>query len=195
MSAAVENTCDLEVGMVVLRSIKEVLTPPKVSKPKVKGVTSKSKISLPCTSPPIIPACTAAPFATASIGSTPLSICLPMYSSTNFTTAGMRVGPPIKIILLISEGFSLASLSACCTGSFIRLMVGLISSSSLALVIFICMCLGPLASAVMKGKLMSVSIVVESSIFAFSAASLTRFIAILSATKSTPEDCLKSFTI
>ncbi len=47
-------------------------------------------------------------------------------------------------------------------------------------------CLGPEASAVMKGRLMSVSIIVESSILAFSAASLSRCSAILSFDRSIP---------
>ena len=45
-----------------------VLTPPIVSIPRVKGVTSRSKTSL--TSPPSTPACIAAPIATASSGLT-----------------------------------------------------------------------------------------------------------------------------
>jgi hypothetical protein len=42
-------------------------------------------------------------------------------------------------------------------------------------------CLGPEASAVMNGRLISDSLVVESSILAFSAASLRRWTAALSA--------------
>ena len=45
------------------------------------------------------------------------------------------------------------------------------SSFSFARVSFISRCFGPLASAVMNGRLICVSCVVESSIFAFSAAS------------------------
>ena len=54
LSAAVVKICFLLVGIVVLRSIKTVITPPKVSIPKDKGVTSKSTISL--TSPAKTPA-------------------------------------------------------------------------------------------------------------------------------------------
>ena len=66
--------------------------------------------------------------------------------------------------------------------------------SSLARVIFIRRCLGPEASAVMKGRLISVSIVVDSSILAFSAASLSRWRAILSRERSMPDSFLNSPT-
>ena len=56
-------------------------------------------------------------------------------------------------------------------------------------------CLGPLASAVTKGRLISVSIVVESSCFAFSAASFRRWSAILSFDRSMPWSFLNSATI
>ena len=45
LSAAVENTCDFFVGIVVLRSMSGVSTPPSVSMPSVSGVTSKSSTS------------------------------------------------------------------------------------------------------------------------------------------------------
>ena len=53
LSSAVENTCDFFVGIVVLRSIKRVNTPPKVSIPKDNGVTSSRTTSLtsPCKTP------------------------------------------------------------------------------------------------------------------------------------------------
>ena len=56
-------------------------------------------------------------------------------------------------------------------------------------------CFGPEASAVMKGRLISVSCVVESSILAFSAASLRRCSAIRSLERSIPSDFLNSATI
>ena len=54
LSAAVENTCDLDVGIVVLRSINLVNTPPKVSIPNDNGVTSNNNTSLtsPANTPP-----------------------------------------------------------------------------------------------------------------------------------------------
>jgi len=70
LSAAVENTSDFLVGIVVLRGIRVVITPPKVSIPRDRGVTSRSSMSL--TSPERTPAWTAAPSATTSSGFTPL---------------------------------------------------------------------------------------------------------------------------
>ena len=52
-SAAVEKIWLLVVGMVVLRSIRRVNTPPIVSMPSESGVTSSSSTSL--TSPPSTP--------------------------------------------------------------------------------------------------------------------------------------------
>ena len=66
LSAAVENIWLFCVGIVVFLSIKGVDTPPSVSIPKVKGVTSKSNTSL--TSPDKTPPCIAAPSATTSSG-------------------------------------------------------------------------------------------------------------------------------
>ena len=54
------------------------------------------------------------------------------------------------------------------------------------------MCFGPAASAVMNGRLTSVSSVVESSILAFSAASLRRCMAIGSFERSIPWSFLNS---
>jgi hypothetical protein len=53
-------------------------------------------------------------------------------------------------------------------------------------------CLGPDASALMKGRLISVLDVLESSIFAFSAASLRRWRAIRSLDRSIPSFFLNS---
>ena len=53
-------------------------------------------------------------------------------------------------------------------------------------------CLGPLASAVMKGRLISVDMVEESSTFAFSAASFSRCSAIRSCRRSMPCSRLNS---
>ena len=69
---------------------------------------------------------------------------------------------------------SFASLSAFKQGCTVRSMSSETSDSSLERVSLTLRCLGPEASAVMKGRLTSVSIELESSIFAFSAASLIR---------------------
>ena len=59
----------------------------------------------------------------------------------------------------------------CFRGETIRSSSSEVSSFSFARVSFISRCFGPLASAVMNGRLIWVSCVVDSSIFAFSAAS------------------------
>ena len=69
------------VGMVVFLSMILVITPPMVSTPKERGVTSSS--SKPSTSPPSTPAWIAAPMATHSSGLMPLNGSLPV----NFFTA------------------------------------------------------------------------------------------------------------
>ena len=69
LSAAVVNVSLLDVGMVVLRGISVVATPPIVSIPRLRGVTSSSSRS--CTSPCSTPAWMAAPIATTSSGFTP----------------------------------------------------------------------------------------------------------------------------
>lgn len=71
----------------------------------------------------------------------------------------------------------------------------LVSSLNLALVKVKSRCLGPVASAVINGKLIAVEITPESSILAFSAASFKRCIAILSFLKSTPFSALKDSAI
>ena len=56
LSEAVENTSERRLGIVVLRSIIIVVTPPKVSIPRVSGVTSRSSTSVTPSSPTMIPA-------------------------------------------------------------------------------------------------------------------------------------------
>mmetsp|Transcript_23002 Transcript_23002/g.38864 ORF Transcript_23002/g.38864 Transcript_23002/m.38864 type:complete len:219 (+) Transcript_23002:9049-9705(+) len=53
LSSAVEKICDFFVGIVVLRSIRRVNTPPRVSIPMDRGVTSSRTTSLtsPCRTP------------------------------------------------------------------------------------------------------------------------------------------------
>ena len=94
LSSAVEKTSDFFVGIVVLRSISRVMTPPLVSMPSVSGVTSSSRTSL--TSPASTPAWIAAPTATTSSGLTPRCGSLPVSSLTFSCTAGMRVMPPTR---------------------------------------------------------------------------------------------------
>ena len=91
-SAAVEKTSDFFAGTVVLRSIKRVITPPRVSTPRDRGVTSSSRMSF--TSPAKTPAWMAAPTATTSSGFTPWQGSLPTSLRTRSCTAGIRVEPP-----------------------------------------------------------------------------------------------------
>ena len=192
LSAAVVKTLLLEVGIVVFLSINGSLTPPKVSIPNVSGVTSSKTISL-VTSPAIIPACIAAPIATASIGSTPDSGSFPTTSPTIFLTNGILVGPPTITILLISEWESFASSNAFTIEGLHRLTIGPINSSSLALVILNSRFFAPVdESCAMKGKVTSVSITVDNSILAFSADSRILAVAVISFERSMPSFFLNS---
>ena len=93
----------------------------------------------------------------------------------------MRVMPPTRITSSTSEAESPASLRAVRQGSTSLASSSAQRLSSLARVSLMFRCFGPFWSAVMKGRLMSVSMEVESSHLAFSAASLRRCRAILSA--------------
>ena len=114
LSAAVEKTWLFLVGMVVLRSISLVNTPPIVSMPRDSGVTSSS--SRPLTSPPSTPPWIAAPTATHSSGLIPLKPSLPVSFLTSSCTAGIRVEPPTSRTLEISLAVKPASDIACLTG-------------------------------------------------------------------------------
>ncbi len=166
--------------------------PPSVSIPRESGVTSSNKTSF--TSPASIPACIAAPIATHSIGSMPRSTFLPATSSTNFWTAGILVGPPTSIILSRSSFVNLASSMACSIDFLQRSMIGFTNDSSFALVSLCWKCFGPSFVAERKGRFMSVSSVVDSSIFAFSAASSSLCIAAESFVISMPSAFLNSST-
>ena len=156
-SSAVENTCDFLVGIVVLRSISRVNTPPSVSMPSDSGVTSSSSTSL--TSPCSTPAWIAAPTATTSSGLTPLCGSLPNNCFTTSCTFGMRVMPPTRTTSLISAAVRPASLIACRHGSTVFCTRSSTSASNLARVSFMVRCFGPDASAVMNGRLISVCVV------------------------------------
>ena len=101
LSTAVEKTWLPDVGMVVLRSMILVKTPPRVSMPRESGVTSRSRTSL--TSPTRTPAWIAAPIATHSSGFTPLLGSLPRMDLIASWTAGIRLEPPTRMILSISS--------------------------------------------------------------------------------------------
>ncbi len=159
-----ENTSDLRVGIVVLRSMSLVMTPPLVSMPRVSGVTSSSSTSL--TSPASTPAWMAAPTATTSSGLTPRCGSLPVRSLTFSWTAGMRVMPPTMTTwsMVAPE-----SSRACLVGPSTRLSRSAQSSLSLARVRRWFRCLGTESTAVMNGRLICVSCAEDSSALAFSA--------------------------
>ncbi len=194
LSEAVEKISLFRVGIVVFRGISVVITPPIVSMPSDSGVTSSSSRSL--TSPASTPACTAAPTATTSSGFTPLCGSLPNSSLTIAWTFGMRVDPPTSTTSSIFDGSRPASASACLVGADGLLQQILDELLELRPRQLHLQVLGTgLASAVMNGRLMSVSITVESSILAFSPASFRRCSAIRSLPRSMPSLFLNSAMI
>ena len=151
--------------------------------PIERGATSNSSKS--STSPANIPPWIAAPRATASSGFTERSGSLPPKNNLMaFCTAGIRVEPPTRIILSMSSGLRSASRRDSFTGRIVPSIKSLANSSNFDLLISISRCLGPVSSAVMKGRLREVVRVLDSSIFAFSAASRSLWSAILSCPKS-----------
>mmetsp|Transcript_41946 Transcript_41946/g.108636 ORF Transcript_41946/g.108636 Transcript_41946/m.108636 type:complete len:317 (-) Transcript_41946:776-1726(-) len=131
LSAAVENTCDFLVGMVVLRLMRRVKTPPMVSMPRLRGVTSSSRMSF--TSPRSTPPWMAAPMATTSSGLTEWHSCLPPKNSDRISwTRGMRVEPPTSTISSTASGPSPASARTWETGSIRRWSRSALMSSNSA---------------------------------------------------------------
>ena len=104
----------------------------------------------------------------------------------------MRVWPPTSTTSSISLASTPASFSACLLGGIERWTRSSTSCSSFGRVSRMFRCFGPEASAVMNGRLMSVSWALESSILAFSAASLRRWMAIGSLPRSIPWSFLNS---
>ena len=194
LSSAVVNVLLFDVGMVVLRSMSGSRTPPSVSMPRVSGVTSSRTISL-ATSPAMMPAWMAAPIETASMGSTPDSASRPMTPLTNLLTDGMRVGPPTMTIFAMSEVCRDASARAFSIDGRHLSTIGPISPSSFARVRRTSRFFAPDGSFAMNGRFTSVSITVDSSIFAFSAASRTRVIAVWSIERSMPSFFRNSSTM
>ena len=133
-------------------SIIVVITPPRVSIPKVRGVTSKSRTSVTPESPTIIPACNAAPIATASSGLTPLNGALPTSFSIAVWTAGTLVDPPTRITLSTSPLDRPASFIARLVGARVLEMSGSTSSSNLDLERLMSRCSGCPSLLVMNGR-------------------------------------------
>ena len=190
LSSAVENVCEVLVGIVVFFSMSLVMMPPSVSMPSDSGVTSSSSTSF--TSPASTPPWMAAPTATASSGFTSLRGSLPKNSFTYFCTSGMRVWPPTRMTSAMSCVPMPASFNAMRQGSMVRFTSSSTRLSSLARVSLMLRCLGPDASAVMYGRFTSVCWLEDSSILVFSAASLRRCTASGSLRTSTPDSLRNS---
>mmetsp|Transcript_11052 Transcript_11052/g.47198 ORF Transcript_11052/g.47198 Transcript_11052/m.47198 type:complete len:225 (+) Transcript_11052:547-1221(+) len=140
LSEYVENTCSFLVGMVVLRGMSTVMTPPTVSRPMDRGDTSSRSrswtFSLP--SPDRIAACTAAPYATASSGLMDLHSSLPLKKSTRSDcTLGMRVEPPTMTISCTEDLSIFESLRHFSTGSMHLRKRSMLSSSKRARVMLV----------------------------------------------------------
>ena len=128
MGRAVVKIWLLRVGIMLLRVIIGVATPPSVSMDKVSGVTSIS--TSPCAAAPVAPAslpppcssapCTAAPMATHSSGFRLWLGSLPSSSRTCRSTAGIRVLPPTSSTLPSWLAEMPASRKAFCTGVTVR---------------------------------------------------------------------------
>ena len=146
LSAAVEKTSDFFVGIVVLDSISFVITPPIVSIPRDKGVTSSNKTSF--TSPERTPPWIAAPTATTSSGFTPFEGAFLKCFSTTAWIAGILVEPPTKITSSISEAVIPASFKALWHGLIVFWISLSESCSNCALVNVLTRCFGPEAVAV-----------------------------------------------
>ena len=147
LSSAVEKTCVFFVGIVVFFSISALETPPRVSMPRDRGVTSSRSTSF--TSPDKTAAWIDAPTATASSGFTSLRDSFPKKSVTFCWTKGMRVWPPTKITSSIFDTSRSASWIATFKGSKVLSTKSSTKDSNFARVSFWTKCLGPEASAVM----------------------------------------------
>mmetsp|Transcript_32269 Transcript_32269/g.80930 ORF Transcript_32269/g.80930 Transcript_32269/m.80930 type:complete len:230 (+) Transcript_32269:901-1590(+) len=112
-----------------------VMTPPTVSMPRVRGMTSRRTMLSRCflPSPLRIPPWMAAPYATASSGLMPRLGSLPSKNCLRSSwTLGMRVEPPTSTISSMSDFLSLASSSTLRTGPRVFLNRSMFSSSKRA---------------------------------------------------------------
>mmetsp|Transcript_17782 Transcript_17782/g.35712 ORF Transcript_17782/g.35712 Transcript_17782/m.35712 type:complete len:207 (-) Transcript_17782:541-1161(-) len=144
------------------------------------------------TSPRSTPPWMAAPMATTSSGLTPLEGFLPKNPSTVSCTLGMRVIPPTSSTSFSSDFFTPESFRHVLHGVNVRSTSFSTSDSNFALVRRTFKCLGPEASAVMKGRDISVELSPSSSLLAFSAASRRRCMASASLLRSRPDSFLNS---
>ncbi len=95
----------------------------------------------------------------------------------------------------MADGDSSASARALRVGSMVFSTRSSVSSSNFARVSVMSRCFGPVASAVINGRLMLVVVTPDNSILAFSAASFSLWAAILSLRRSMPLSRLNSAAI
>ena len=117
---------------------------------------------------------------------------MPKKFLTSSITFGILVIPPTNITSFISDADKPASLRAVWHGGIVLVIKSSTKASNFALVIFKFMCFGPVLSAVINGKFISVWAAEDNSIFAFSAASFNLCNANLSDFKSIPFSFLNS---
>ena len=184
LSIAVENISVFFVGIVVFASTNLVHTPPIVSIPSERGITSRRTTSPIELSPAIIAPWIAAPIATASSGFRDLLGALPKNFSTARWIAGILVEPPTSRTSSISLTVIPAFLIADLQGSIVLFTILSIIFSNTDLESVLTKCTGTPSIAVIYGRLMSVVVVLDNSILARSAASFNLCIAIGSFDKS-----------
>ncbi|VUT26204.1 MAG: hypothetical protein MASP_01380 [Candidatus Methanolliviera sp. GoM_asphalt] len=114
--------------------------------------------------------------------------------SNRSRTIGILVGPPISNILSMSSGESFESFSAVRIGDSNRFNVCSASCSNFARVNVTSKCFGSPPETIINGRFIVVDTEEESSIFAFSASSRIRCIAVRSPLKSIPSFSLNPAT-
>mmetsp|Transcript_48509 Transcript_48509/g.140522 ORF Transcript_48509/g.140522 Transcript_48509/m.140522 type:complete len:435 (-) Transcript_48509:892-2196(-) len=185
LSLYVEYTFVFFIGILVLRGMKTEQRPSCVATLRDSGITSSRTRFR--TSPVRTPAWMAAPTATTSSGFTLwFGVRPPLSFVARACTAGMRVEPPTRTTSFRSLGLSSASPSACSTGPLQRSTRSAQRLSNLDRESDSSMVLGPASSAAMKGSDIMVSCITESSILAFSAASVSLCRACLSSKRGIP---------
>mmetsp|Transcript_9494 Transcript_9494/g.20426 ORF Transcript_9494/g.20426 Transcript_9494/m.20426 type:complete len:205 (+) Transcript_9494:174-788(+) len=135
LSSMVVNSCDFLVGTTVFREMILDMTSPSVAIPRVSGVTSRSRMSLVSSppSPERMPPWTAAPYATASSGLTPLLGVLPLKKSRRSDwILGIRVEPPTSTSSLTWFFLRPESSRTFWTGDMVFLKRSMFNSSNLA---------------------------------------------------------------
>ena len=182
MGRAVVKIWLLRVGIMLLRVMRGVATPPSVSMDRVRGVTSIStrpwaaapvapaSLPPPCKRPPWM----AAPMATHSSG---LRVWLGSWPSSSLTwraTAGIRVLPPTSSTRPRSAAERPASRRALFTGSTVRASRSAVIISNWGRVRVASMWWGPSRPTAIKGRLIWAEGALDSSFLAFSASSFRR---------------------